>query len=199
MMIHDIDALNWVFGAPLSVTANGIRNPRSGGWDQVQILIDYGTTSAVVDGGMMMPESYPFSSTLQVLGSEGFVEYDFRAGGRSVDDAGGTNELLLFPNEGEPVAARGRSRSIPIWPRSNTSSSAFALENLPRAPPRPLPASRSIPPSPPANRWNRIGRSLFNPIDASPDAPFSPIGRGARSFGQPHSNVPKVKPESLNP
>ncbi len=102
MMIHDIDALNWIFGAPLSVTANGIRNPRSNGWDQAQLLIDYGTTSAVVDGGMMMPESYPFTSTLQVLGSEGFLEYDFRAGGRSVEEAGGTNELLLFPNEGTP-------------------------------------------------------------------------------------------------
>ncbi len=103
MMIHDIDALNWVFGTPRSVTANGIRNPRSNGWDQVQILIDYGTASAVVDGGMMMPETYPFTSTMQVLGSEGFLEYDFRAGGRSVDDAGGTNELLLFPNEGNPA------------------------------------------------------------------------------------------------
>ena len=102
MMIHDIDALNWVFGAPVAVTANGIRNPRSNGWDQVQILVDYGTTSAVVDGGMMMPESYPFSSTLQVLGSDGFIEYDFRAGGRSVEEAGGTNELSFFPNEGDP-------------------------------------------------------------------------------------------------
>jgi len=102
MMIHDIDALNWVFGTPVSVTANGVRNPRSNGWDQTQILIDYGATSAVVEGGMMMPESYPFTSTMQVLGSEGFVEYDFRAGGRSVEEAGGTNELLLFPNEGNP-------------------------------------------------------------------------------------------------
>jgi predicted dehydrogenase len=102
MMIHDIDALNWVFGTPQSVTANGIRNPRSNGWDQVQLLIDYGTASAVVDGGMMMPESYPFTSTLQVLGSEGFIEYDFQAGGRSVEEAGGTNTLELFPNEGDP-------------------------------------------------------------------------------------------------
>lgn len=102
MMIHDIDALNWVFGTPRSVTANGIRNARSGGWDQVQILIDYGATSGMVDGGMMMPESYPFTSTLQVLGSDGFVQYDFQAGGRSVEEAGGTNELQLYPNEGAP-------------------------------------------------------------------------------------------------
>ena len=62
MMIHDYDALNWVFGAPLAVTARGMRNPRSGGFDQVQVLIDYDNgASALVDGGMMMPESYPFS------------------------------------------------------------------------------------------------------------------------------------------
>lgn len=103
MMIHDIDALNWVFGTPLSVTARGVRNDRSGGWDQVQILIDYGATSAMVDGGMMMPETYPFTSTLQVLGADGYLQYDFRAGGRSVEEAGGTNELLHFANEGEPA------------------------------------------------------------------------------------------------
>ena len=60
-MIHDYDALNWIFGAPQAVTARGMRNSRSGGFDQVQVLIDYaGGTSALVDGGMMMPESYPF-------------------------------------------------------------------------------------------------------------------------------------------
>src|SRR5215208_2524508 len=41
MMIHDYDALNWIFGAPQAVTARGIPNPRSGGFDQVQVLIDY--------------------------------------------------------------------------------------------------------------------------------------------------------------
>src|SRR5262249_23364813 len=79
MMIHDYDALNWVFGTPRSVTATGIKNVRSAGWDQVQVLIDYEDASALVDGGMMMPESYPFSSTLQVLCETGAVEYHFRA------------------------------------------------------------------------------------------------------------------------
>lgn len=103
MMIHDYDALNWVFGRPKSVTATGIDNPRSAGWDQVQVLIDYGDASALVDGGMMMPESYPFSSTLQVLCETGAFEYHFRAGGRSVEVAGGINDLFLYPNEGDPT------------------------------------------------------------------------------------------------
>lgn len=101
-MIHDFDALNWIFGRPEAVTAKGVNNPRSGGWDQVQVLVDYGNSSALVDGGMMMPESYPFSSTLQVLCETGAMEYEFRAGGRSVEMGAGVNELKLYPNEGEP-------------------------------------------------------------------------------------------------
>lgn len=104
MMIHDYDALNWVFGTPLAVTARGMRNARSGGFDQVQVLIDYGEgASALVDGGMMMPESYPFSSRLEVLCDEGAMEYAFSAGGRSVEMGAGVNELTLYPNEGDPL------------------------------------------------------------------------------------------------
>jgi predicted dehydrogenase len=104
MMIHDYDALNWIFGAPQAVTARGERNARSGGFDQVQVLIDYENgASALVDGGMMMPESYPFSSRLEVLCDGGAMEYAFRAGGRSVEMGAGVNALTLFPNEGDPL------------------------------------------------------------------------------------------------
>jgi predicted dehydrogenase len=104
MMIHDYDALNWLFGAPRAVTARGERNARSGGFDQVQVLIDYDHgASALVDGGMMMPESYPFSSRFEILCERGAMEYAFRAGGRSVEMGAGVNELTLFPNEGEPM------------------------------------------------------------------------------------------------
>jgi predicted dehydrogenase len=103
MMIHDYDALNWLFGAPRSVVSQGHKNPRSGGWDQTQVLIDYGDGSAVTDGGMTMPDSYPFSSSLQVLCERGAIEYHFRAGGRSVEMGAGTNDLFLYPQTGDPV------------------------------------------------------------------------------------------------
>jgi predicted dehydrogenase len=102
MMIHDYDALNWVFGEPKAVVARGRKNPRSGGYDQVQVLIDYGDAWAQVDGGMMMPESYPFTSSIQVLCESGAVEYTFQAGGRSVEMGTGRNELALYPNVGDP-------------------------------------------------------------------------------------------------
>jgi predicted dehydrogenase len=101
-MIHDYDALNWVFGVPRSVTAHGVRNARSGGWDQVQVMIEYDYASALVDGGMMMPETYPFTSSFQVLCETGFAQYDFQASGRSVEEGSGKNELRLYPNNGEP-------------------------------------------------------------------------------------------------
>ena len=102
MMIHDYDALNWIFGEPKSVVARGVRNPRSGGYDQVQVMINYADGWAQVDGGMMMPESYPFTSSLQVLCESGALEYNFQAGGRSFEMGAGRNELKAFPNEGDP-------------------------------------------------------------------------------------------------
>jgi len=56
----------------------------------------------LVDGGMMMPESYPFTAVLHVLCETGALEYTFRAGGRSVEMGQGVNELILYPNDGEP-------------------------------------------------------------------------------------------------
>lgn len=103
MMIHDYDALNWILGAPTALSARGVTNVKSGGgYDQVQVMIDYGAASAMVDGGMMMPESYPFSSILHVLCERGSFEYTFRAGGRSVEMGGGVNELVYYPNAGDP-------------------------------------------------------------------------------------------------
>ena len=106
MMIHDFDALNWVLGTPVSVAARGIINPTSGGYDQVQVLITYeNDASAMVDGGMMMPDTYPFTSSLQVLCESGAAEYQFRAGGRSLEEGEGVNALTFYPNEGAPEIA----------------------------------------------------------------------------------------------
>jgi len=101
-MIHDYDMLNWIFGQPRTVVARGIRNPRSNGLDQSQVLIGYDEASGVTDGGMVMPDSYPFSSRFEVLCERGAVEYHFQAGGRSVEMGVGHNRLTVYRNEGDP-------------------------------------------------------------------------------------------------
>ena len=101
-MIHDYDAMNWMFGHPLSVAAAGMLNPRSDGYDQTQVLIRYEEASGLVDGGMMMPESYPFTTRMEVLCERGSIEHHFRAGGRSFEIGEPTNELTVYRNEGDP-------------------------------------------------------------------------------------------------
>lgn len=110
MMIHDYDMLNWLFGLPRTVSARGYRNPRSGGWDQVQVLLDYGDgRSAVVDGGMMMPDSYTFSSELHLLGADGAIEYRYREAAEEVGGRPGRNELWFYP-------AAGLARELSVLP-----------------------------------------------------------------------------------
>ena len=102
MLIHDYDAINWLLGVPTSVIANGITNPRSGGLDQAQALIDYAEGTGVVDGGMIQPESYPFTSRLEVLCERGAIEYHFQAGGRSFEVGTPTNRLTVYREQGDP-------------------------------------------------------------------------------------------------
>ncbi len=102
MLIHDYDAINWILGTPQSVVANGIRNPRSGGLDQAQVLIGYDRGTGVADGGMIQPESYPFTSRLEVLCERGAIEYHFQAGGRSFEVGEPTNRLTVYREDGDP-------------------------------------------------------------------------------------------------
>ena len=102
MLVHDFDALNWVLGTPTNVTAHGVWNPRSGGYDHAQVLIGYDGGTGMAEGGMIQPESYPFTSRLEVLCEHGAIEYHFQAGGRSFEVGEPTNSLKVYRNEGDP-------------------------------------------------------------------------------------------------
>jgi UDP-N-acetylglucosamine 3-dehydrogenase len=100
--IHDLDALNWLFGAPQTVYARGQRSPESGGWDLAMTLVDYGETHGYAEGSALQPVDYPFTMGLSVLCEKGSAEFSFRAGGAQVDsrEAAGTH-LLAYEN-GKP-------------------------------------------------------------------------------------------------
>lgn len=103
MLIHDFDAANWVLGTPEASFARGDFNPANEAIDQAQVLVTYTSGgSATIDGGSMMPESYPFTSRFEVLCDNGAVEYHFRAGGRSFEVGEPTNILTVYRNEGDP-------------------------------------------------------------------------------------------------
>lgn len=106
LMIHDIDALNWVFGEPQSVYARGqLSAPRM--WDHMLTLIDYGAAQASIEASELLPTGYPFTMSLTVLCERGRVEYHFKAGGVSVEMGSGLNTLLVYePNKIYPLESK---------------------------------------------------------------------------------------------
>jgi predicted dehydrogenase len=93
LSVHDFDALNWLFGAPKSVYAKG-RELKPGLWNDLHALVDYGEVNGLVEGSEFMPQGYPFTMTLKVLCDGGVVEFQFRAGGVSVEMGGGASLMV---------------------------------------------------------------------------------------------------------
>ena len=96
LMVHDFDALNWIFGAPKSVYARG-QEAAPGLWTHVHSVVDYGAAHAIAEGGEMMPKDYPFSCGMRVLCTAGALEFSFRAGGPSVEMGGGSQLAVYEP------------------------------------------------------------------------------------------------------
>ncbi len=96
LMIHDLDALNWVLGEPKSVYARG-QQAKPDLWNHIHTIVDYGETQGVVEASEMMPADYPFTCALKVLCEKGIAEFMFRAGGVSVEMGGGSRLTIYEP------------------------------------------------------------------------------------------------------
>jgi UDP-N-acetylglucosamine 3-dehydrogenase len=100
LLVHDFDQMNWLLGTARSVVAH---EPVPG---HVHALVEYDGASAVAEGSMAMPRSYPFSSNIRVQGESGAAEYSFSAapaeGGGNIGAAQEPAGLRLYPADGEP-------------------------------------------------------------------------------------------------
>ena len=79
LQVHDVDFIHWILGHPQSVYTVGIQLP-VGGWDNVHTTLNYPQAQAYVEASLLMPESWPFTTSILVLGTEGAIEYTFRVG-----------------------------------------------------------------------------------------------------------------------
>jgi predicted dehydrogenase len=99
LMIHDFDQANTLLGVPRSVYAS---EPQTG---HVHAVVDYDGASAIVEGSMAMPRSYPFSSDIRVLGERGVAEYAFSAapveGEGNIGASSSARGLRVYPVGGE--------------------------------------------------------------------------------------------------
>lgn len=78
--IHDLDYLLWLFGAPDSLFATGVRSA-GGCWDHVCNTLQYPNKRVTVEASYMMPSGWPFTTGLKILGTKGCLEYGFRVNG----------------------------------------------------------------------------------------------------------------------
>ncbi len=96
LMLHDIDYAYWLLGKPLAVTSRALSRAEKG-WEHVFVALEYENASAVIEGCGIMPESFPFSTSLRVVCEEGALDLNWSFAGELP-----VSEVELYPNEGSP-------------------------------------------------------------------------------------------------
>ncbi len=99
LMIHDFDQANWLLGEPRTVLARGDRVRH------VHALVEYDGASAIVEGSLAMPASFPFTSSIRVACERGVAAYSFSAApaaqGGNIGAATSDGGLRLYPLDGD--------------------------------------------------------------------------------------------------
>ncbi len=79
LQVHDVDFIHSLLGHPQSVYTQGIQSANKS-WDHVHTALAYAGAQATIEASYLMPESWPFSMGILVLGTAGALEYAFRVG-----------------------------------------------------------------------------------------------------------------------
>jgi predicted dehydrogenase len=107
LQVHDIDFVHWVLGHPRSVYTVGIQSPNQG-WDHVHTTLTYPGAQASIEASYLMPQAWPFSTGIHILGTEGAIEYTFRSGTTLEARDQAAHCFRLYKNDGtvsEPTAS----------------------------------------------------------------------------------------------
>ena len=99
LQIHDVDFVHWILGHPQSVYTAGIRTP-TGSWDHVHTTLNYPQAQACIEASYLMPESWPFTTGIQVVGTEGVLEYTFRVGANIKERDQASHFFRLYRSDG---------------------------------------------------------------------------------------------------
>jgi predicted dehydrogenase len=107
LQVHDVDFVHWILGHPQSVYTVGIQSP-AGGWDHVHTILNYPHAQASIQASSLMPESFPFSAGILVVGTKGALEYTFRVGANVQERQSASHFFRLYKSDGrecEPTAS----------------------------------------------------------------------------------------------
>ena len=107
LQVHDVDFIHWILGHPQSVYTVGIQ-AATGSWDHVHTTLTWSHAQASIQASYLMPESWPFTTSIYVLGSEGALEYTFRVGANIQERDQASHFFRLYKSDGtvsEPTAS----------------------------------------------------------------------------------------------
>jgi predicted dehydrogenase len=104
LMVHDFDQANLLLGRAQRAYARPVGADAGGAF----AIVEHEGGTAVLEGSMAMPASYPFSSLLRIVGDDGAAEYAFSAA--PAEDGGNIGEpatgaVRVFPRDGDAVEA----------------------------------------------------------------------------------------------
>ncbi len=80
LMIHDIDAVQWLFGYQKaeSVCASGLYS-KNGALDHICAVFHYSDGfQGYVEGGWLLPASFGFTMRFEIILEKGFIQYDLK-------------------------------------------------------------------------------------------------------------------------
>ncbi len=96
LMIHEFDFLYWLLGKPNAVISLGTKTV-DGNDENIFVLLEYDDISVALEGSMIMPESFPFSTSLRIGCEKGAIELNWYWGLN-----GPVNNVTLYPEKGNP-------------------------------------------------------------------------------------------------
>jgi UDP-N-acetylglucosamine 3-dehydrogenase len=107
LLVHDFDQVVAILGAPQAVSARAVLVGPHGNPQHVQAVVHCAGGEALVEGSLLMPASYPFTSNIRVLCERGALEYPFKVGApEDGGNLGGADEatsvLRLYRPDGAP-------------------------------------------------------------------------------------------------
>lgn len=99
-LIHDLDFLNWLLGAPEAMVGQGLK-AETGAWGEMHTLLKYANgVQAQCESSYLVPLKYPLAMYLRVLATKGTVTFEFQ--GALSERGSGVRRLVLNRVGGSP-------------------------------------------------------------------------------------------------
>ena len=95
LMLHDFDYIYWLLGKPRSVFCKGTA-PSEGFEQHAVAVLEYDDVLVSLEGTTIMPDTFPFSTSLRVIGETGAIDLNWYWSSN-----GPVNDVLLYPEAGE--------------------------------------------------------------------------------------------------